>query len=487
MNRKIILFLVGRIALLESALLLLPLLCSLIYKEECTYAFLITIAISLVTGLVLTLLGKTSNRTFFAKEGFVIVSLAWIVLSLIGCLPFIISGVIPSFVDAFFETVSGLSTTGASILTDVEALPHGLMFWRSFTHWIGGMGILVLVMAIVPTDTDRSMHIMRAEMPGPIIGKLVPKIKTTAKILYLIYVVITTVEIIFLSLGDMSFFESLIYSFGTAGTGGFAIDADGLAGYSAYSQWVITIFMLIFGVNFNLYFLIISKKFLSAIKSEELWTYITIVFVAIGIITLNVYHSFASLPDTLRHTAFQVASIITTTGYSTVDFNLWPSLSKSILLLLMFVGGCAGSTAGGMKISRVILLFKSVKSNLKHLLHPRSTESVRFEGKKVDNETVASVTSYLVIYCLCLVAVFFIISFDPFDMETHVSAAISCFNNIGPGFSEVGPLSSYAAYSPLSKLALSAAMLLGRLEIFPMLLVFTPSIWVKNKKVKRGF
>ncbi|MBE6750038.1 MAG: TrkH family potassium uptake protein [Ruminococcaceae bacterium] len=485
MNRKIILFLVGRIVLLESALLALPLLCSLIYGEKCTFAFLITIAIAIAVGIVLTLLGKTTNRTFFAKEGFVIVAFAWIMLSIIGALPFTLSGYIPSFIDAFFETVSGFTTTGASILTDVEALPHGLLFWRSFTHWIGGMGILVLVMAIVPTDTGRSMHIMRAEMPGPIIGKLVPKIKTTAKILYLIYIVLTALEVIFLLFGKMSLFESLVYSFGTAGTGGFGIDADSLASYSPYNQWVITIFMLIFGINFNIYFLILSKKFVSVLKSEELLTYIIIVLVSIGVITVNVMHNFPTFSEALRHSAFQVSSIITTTGYSTVDFNLWPSLSKAILLILMFIGGCAGSTAGGIKVSRIVLLFKSMGSNLKHMLHPRSIESFKFEGKTVKKETINNVGCYLAIYLVCLFAVFLVISFDPFDFETHISAAFACFNNVGPGFSAVGPLSSYAAYSPLSKLVLSAAMLLGRLEIFPMILLFAPSVWIKNKALKK--
>ncbi len=485
MNRRMVFQMIGRIILTEAALLLLPSICAFIYRESCFWALLITILIALTCGALLTLLSKPRHKTIFAREGFAIVALAWIVLSAIGALPFVISGAIPSFTDAFFETVSGFTTTGASILTNVEAMPNGLLFWRSFTHWIGGMGILVLVMAILPTDSGRSIHIMRAEMPGPIVGKLVPRIKTTAKILYLIYIVMTAVQVVLLLFGGMPLFESLIHSFGTAGTGGFSSKADSIAGYNPYIQWVITIFMLIFGVNFNLYYLILTKKFRSALKSEELWAYILIVIASVALITFNLAPNADTIWDTVRAAAFQVASIISTTGYATTDFNLWPTLSKGILLILMFIGACAGSTAGGLKISRIVLIFKSIRSNIKHMLHSRSVASVRFEGKTVDNTTIGNVMSYLGIYCICFIAILFILCFEPFDLETNISAAAACFNNVGPGLSQVGPSSNYSAYSDFSTWVLSGAMLLGRLEIFPMLLLFSPNTWIKTRAEAR--
>lgn len=484
MNRKMVFYILGRMLLVESVLLILPTACAIIYKEDCVFSFLITIGVAVLGGLLLTLPNRTKDRMIFAKEGFVIVALGWITLSLVGALPFRLSGEIPSFIDAFFETVSGFTTTGASILNDVESMSHGLLFWRSFTHWVGGMGILVLVMAVVPTDTGRSMHLMRAEMPGPIIGKLVPKIKSTAKILYLIYIVLTAILVLLLCLGGMSLYESLIHSFGTAGTGGFSTRASSIGGYSPYIQWVITIFMLIFGFNFNLFYLVLTRKITSALKSEELWTYISIVLFSTLIITFNVYSQFGNLSETIRHSAFQVSSIITTTGYATVDFNLWSTTSKIVLFILMFIGGCAGSTAGGLKVSRVILIFKTVKANLKHMLHSRSIESIRFEGKTVDKQTITNVTCYFAVYIICIFAVLLVISFDPFDFETHISAAVSCFNNVGPAFSAAGPASSYAAYSDISKIALSGAMLLGRLEIFPILLLFSPTAWTKKRAMK---
>ena len=483
MNRRMVLFMLGRIIMLEAFILMLPAACSLIYKEKSFFAFLITIVIAFAVAFVLSVLNKPRDKTIFAKEGFVIVSLAWICFSAVGALPFVISGEIPSFIDAFFETVSGFTTTGASILTDVESKSHGILFWRSFTHWVGGMGVLVLMMAIFPTDTGRTIHIMRAAMPGPIIGKLVPKIKSTAKILYLIYIVLTATEALFLLLGGMSPFESIVYSLGTAGTGGFGIKSDGLASYTPYQQWVITAFMVIFGISFNLYYLVLTKKVRSALKSEELWFYLTIVATATVLITVNIYDMYGNTSDALRNSAFQVASLISTTGYATADFNLWPTFSKGILFLLMFTGACAGSTAGGLKLSRVILLFKSVRSNLKHMLHTRSVESIRFEGKKVDNATITNVASYFALYMLCIAVILLLLCLEPFDLETNISAAVSCFNNIGPGFSSVGPMSSYAEYSDFAKLVLSCAMLLGRLEIYPMLLMFSPTVW-RNRIVR---
>lgn len=469
-------YMLGRIVTLEALILLLPAICSLCYSETDVFlSFIIASGFAFAFGILLSVFNKPKDKTIFSREGFVIVALAWVIMSAIGAIPFVISGEIPSYVDAFFETVSGLTTTGASIMPDVEASSHGILFWRSFTHWIGGMGVLVLFMAIFPTDTGRAMHVMRAEMPGPIIGKLVPRIKTTAKILYLIYIVLTATQVLLLCLGGMSFYRSIIYSMGTAGTGGFSIDADGLTGYSPYIQWVITAFMLVFGVNFNLYYLFITKKFRSALKSEELWTYIGIVVASTAVIAFDIYSNYGS--DSVRTSAFQVASIMSTTGYSTADFNAWSTLSKTVLFLLMFSGACAGSTAGGMKISRIVLLFKSVRANLKHMLHSRSVESIKFEGKRVENETVSSVMNYLAIYFFCFVAIFLAICFEPFDFETNISAVAACFNNVGPAFGAAGPMSNYSGYSDFATIVLSFGMLLGRLEIYPMLLLFSPSVW----------
>ena len=483
MNRKMVFYMLGQILKLEAALLSLPLLCSVIYSEKEVFSILITIAVALALGFILTVFNKAKDKTVYAKEGFVIVALSWLVLSAIGALPFVISGAIPSYVDAFFETVSGFTTTGASILPNVESITSkGLLFWRSFTHWIGGMGVIVLIMAIVPTDSGRSIHIMRAEMPGPIVGKLVPKLKSTAKILYLIYIALTFLQVVLLCLGDMSLYESLIHAFGTAGTGGFGIKSDSIASYSPYIQWVITIFMLIFGVNFNLYYLILIRKFANVIKSEELWTYIILVLASVGLVTYNIYPSYKNIGEAIRLSAFQVSSIITTTGYATADFNMWPSLAKAILFILMFIGACAGSTAGGLKISRIVLVFKNIRVNLKHMLHSRSVESVRFEGARVEKDTIVGTLGYLAVYLFCFTAIFLLLSFEPFDLETNISAVTACFNNVGPGFEGVGPTSSYAAYSAFSKVLLSFAMLLGRLEIYPILLLFTPKIWATSKR-----
>ncbi len=487
MNKKMVFHMLGKIVILQAVLMTLPLLCGIIYGEKEVFSFLFAIAIALGIGLVLTFSAKPKDKNIFAREGFVIVALTWIVMSAIGALPFVLSGTIPSYTDAFFETVSGFTTTGASIISKgIEEMPKCILFWRSFTHWIGGMGVLVLVMAIVPTDNSRSMHIMRAEVPGPIVGKLVPKIKTTAKILYLIYIFLTAVQITLLFCGGMPLFDSLVYSFGTAGTGGFGIKADSVASYSAYCQWVITVFMIIFGINFNLFYLFLMRKFRSIIKSEELWIYISIILISITVIAFNIYTPERNVSDTVRDSAFQVASIISTTGYATANFDIWPTLSKAILFLLMFIGACAGSTAGGLKVSRVIVLFKQIRSNLKQMLHSRSVGSIRLEDKRVENNTVINVTTYFAIYVMCVSVIFLILSAaDNFDMESNVSAVAACFNNIGPGFSKVGPASSYAAYSVVSKWTLSAAMLMGRLEILPMILLFAPSSWIKRKSFKK--
>lgn len=480
MNKKMVFHIIGRIIQVEAVLLLLPLAVSLIYKEKCWLSFLITIAAALVLGTVLTLGSKSKNKVIYAKEGFVTVSLAWVLMSAVGALPFVISGEISSYIDAFFETVSGFTTTGASILTDVESMSKGLLFWRSFTHWIGGMGVLVFVMAIIPSITDRSIHIIRAEMPGPIIGKIVPKVKNTAKILYIIYIVMTVVEMVLLVAGGMPLFESVVHAFGTAGTGGFGIKADSIAGYSPYLQWVITVFMFLFGINFNLYYLILLRKFKTAVKSQELWCYVGIACAAVLSIAINTHSMFGSISETVRASAFQVASIMTTTGYATTDFNLWPSFSKAIIVILMCIGACAGSTGGGLKISRVVLLFKMIKKELRHTLHPRSVNVVKFEEKTVSKTILTNVSVYFVVYMVVMLSTFLLLSFENFSFETNFTAAVSCFNNIGPGLAEVGPTASYAAYSPFSKIILSLAMLFGRLEIFPMLFLFSKSSWSKN-------
>lgn len=471
----------GQIVKLEAALLLLPLIVAICYGEQKgIFAFLITILIALAVGFVLTVIFKTENKVIFAKEGFVIVALAWMAMSAIGALPFVLSGDIPSYLDAFFETVSGFTTTGSSILTNVEALSHGALFWRSFTHWVGGMGVLVFIMAIIPSVSDRSIHIMRAEMPGPIVGKIVPRAKQTAKILYLIYIAMTALEAVFLLFGGMSFFESVVHSLATAGTGGFGIKADGVSSYSPYIQWVLTIFMFLFGINFNLYYLLLIKRFRSAVSSGELWVYIGIALTSVAMISYNIYPLYNDLSDTVRHSAFQVSSLITTTGFATADFNLWPPLSKAILLLLIFTGGCAGSTAGGFKVSRVVMLFKMIKQELRRMLYPRSVSSVKFEGKILDKTTLRSVNGYFALYIVIIAISFLIISLEPFGFETNFTAVVTCFNNVGPGFGLVGPMGSFAQYSPFGKLFLSFLMLFGRLEIYPMLFALTPSTWTKK-------
>ncbi len=481
MNRKMVFYMLGQILKLEAAIMFIPLITSVIYGERCILAFLITIFAALVLGFALTILNKPRDKTFFAKEGFVIVALSWILLSAIGALPFVISGEIPNYIDALFETVSGFTTTGATILGDVEGLSKGVAMWRSLTHWVGGMGILVLVVAILPTDSGRSIHIIRAEMPGHSVGKLTPKLRVMTKQLYLIYIALTAIEVIFLLCGGMPLFDSLVHSFGTAGTGGFGIKNDSITSYSPYLQWVITVFMLLFGINFNLYYLLLVGRLRSAIKSEELWTYICLFAGATALITYNIYDMSASFAEALRNAAFQVSSIMTTTGYATADFNLWPGLSKGILFVLMFIGACAGSTAGGLKVSRVVLLFKRVKSSVKHMIHPRSTEAVRFEGKKVDNDTLMGVLVYFAVYFICFVGILFIVLFESFDFETSMSAVAACFNNVGPGLSLVGPMGNYSIFSYVSKIVLSVAMLLGRLEIFPMLILFSPSVWIRRR------
>ena len=480
MNKAMIRYILGYVLSILALLLLLPCLVALIYQEMEGFHYLAVAAFGALLGYLM-IRKKPEDTVFHLKEGCIATALSWIVMSLYGCLPFWISGEIPSFTDALFETISGFTTTGSSILSDVEALSHCALFWRSFTHWIGGMGVLVFLLAVIPLSGGSNMNLMRAESPGPSVGKLVPKVKHTARILYLIYLGMTILQVLFLLAGKLPLFDALTTTFGTAGTGGFGIKADSIGSYSTYCQVVITIFMLVFGVNFNLYFLALLRNFRSLFKSQELWCYLGIFGVATALITANIYNLYHSVGKALQLSTFQVASILTTTGFSTADFDLWPDLSRSILFLLMFVGGCAGSTAGGLKVSRVMLLFKLIRRELRHMLHPRSVGVVKLEGKRVDNATLNGVSAYFPIYFAFIAGIFLILSLEPnFNIESNLSATVSCFNNIGPGLGLVGPVQSYTGYSNLSKFVLSMAMLLGRLEIFPLWFALSPSTWSKK-------
>lgn len=481
MNRNVSLYTVGQIIKLEGLLLVLPLIVSLCYAEySLVQSFLLTIAVAIGLGFLLTFVFRKSRTPMYAKGGFITVALSWVVLSLVGALPFVISGQIPSYIDAVFETVSGFSTTGSSILPDPAVLGRGLLFWRSFTHWVGGMGIIVFMLAVTRPESGRAIHILRAEVPGPIVGKLVPRLRDTAKILYLIYFALTVAQVIFLLCGGMPLFDSLVHTFGTAGTGGFGIRSSSIGGYSPYLQWVITIFMLLFGLNFNLFYLLLLRRIKSVFKSGETWTYLGVVVVAITLITVNLLSQHPQLSEALRLAAFQVSSIITTTGYATADFATWPELSKTILFLLMFIGGCAGSTAGGLKVSRILLLFKSIRRDYERMVHPHAVGVVHMDGKRVDDRTLSGVTVYFALYMMILAILLLLLSFNGFDLVTNLSAAVACFNNVGPGFGEVGPTSSFAGYSDFSKIVLSFAMLFGRLEIYPLLIALTPAAWTKK-------
>lgn len=484
MNYKFILKKLGHILLIEALLLIAPLLTTIYFKEN-YFPFLNTIIIILIFGSILSSI-KDVKKTYYAKEGILITTLAWVVLSIFGSLPFVFSGEIPAFVDAFFETVSGFTTTGSSILTNVEALSKGMLFWRSFTHWIGGMGILVFVMAILPMSNDNSMHIIKAEVPGPFKGKLVPKISNTAKWLYGIYFFLTILEIVFLRFGDMPLFDSVLTAFGTAGTGGFGIKNSSIAFYgSAYIEYVVAIFMLIFGINFNVFFLIIMKKFKLAFKNEELKTYLIIVFASVILIALNILSISENFFEAFRLSFFQVSTIITTTGYSTTDFNLWPTLSKMILIILMLFGACGGSTGGGIKISRISIAIKKLFVDLKRKIHPNAVRYVRFEDKKIDDETVNNISNFIILYFILIGLITLIIALDNFNFETTLTSVIACISNIGPGLGLVGPMGNFSMFSNLSKIVLSIAMLLGRLELYPIIILLSPGIYIRNRRIKK--
>ena len=478
MNYSIIIYIIGYILEIEAAFMALPLVTSIIYRETSGYAFLITIILCLALGIPMTY-KKSSKKAFYTKEGFVTVALSWIVLSIMGAVPFVISGSIPHPVDALFETVSGFTTTGASILTDVEALPHCILIWRSFTHWIGGMGVLVFILSLLPLTGGYHMNLMKAESPGPSVSKLAPKVQSTAKILYTIYIAMTLIQIVFLLIGKMPLFDTLCAAFGTAGTGGFGIKADSMASYSTYLQVVITVFMILFGVNFNVYFFILTKKFAQAFKMEEVRYYFAIIAIAVLIITCNIYHMFGSIPEAFQQAAFQVGSIITTTGYATTDFNLWPEISRTILVLLMFIGACAGSTGGGIKVSRILILCKTVRKELHIFLHPNAVKKIKMDGKAIPHEVVRSTNIFFIVFVLIFSGSVFLIAFDDFDLITNFTAVAATINNIGPGLELVGPNGNFSMFSCFSKLVLTFDMLAGRLEIFPLLLLFVRDTWKK--------
>lgn len=479
MNYNTIFNVIGKVIRYEAGLLVLPLIVALIY-EESPKPFIITIIISLVCGSILVRFFKDDSGTILIRDGFAIVALSWISISLFGCIPFILGDAMPNAFDAIFETVSGFTTTGASILTNVEVLPRSLLFWRSFTHWIGGMGILVFVMAISLRTPGRSANLLRAEMPGHNIDKLVPKTKNTAISLYLVYMGMTIIETILLIVGGMPLFDSIVHALGTAGTGGFGIKNDSIGSYSAYLQWIIAIFMFLFGVNFNYYYLLLTRQGKSLLKSNELKWYVIIALVATFVISIYIGPHFGSFGETIRHAFFQVSSIMTTTGYSTVDFNLWPNVSKTILLFLMLIGGCIGSTAGGLKVSRIVVIGQAIRNHMKYTVNPRNVRTIHLNGKIVDDVSAYRIVVYFTLYLSVIAAGFLLISFEPFDFETNFSAVLACMSNIGPGFGMVGPASNFSAYSDFSKLVLSIIMLIGRLEIYPILILFAP---VRSKRI----
>ena len=485
MNKKIVLHSLAQIALLEAVLMLLPAAVALYYREtETVKVFLIVAVAMALLQVPILLLTKSKNADMNFRDGVAIAAMGWIVISFFGALPFYISGEIPSFTDALFESISGFTTTGSSILGDVEALTKGMQFWRCFTHWVGGMGVLVLTVAILPSDKkSSSLQLMRAECPGPTVEKLVPKGKSSALILYVIYTVLTLIMVLFLVIGGMPLYDSVCTTFGTAGTGGFGIKNAGLGFYnSAYIEGVVTVFMILFGVNFNIYYFIVMRRFSAIFKNSELKVYLSIIAVSIGMIIANLmaYGVYNSFSKSFRYTSFQVGSIMTSTGFATADFDQWPEFAKTVLVMLMFIGACAGSTGGGFKVSRVIILVRTAKRNLRKLLHPKSVNVVKSDDKSLNIETVHGVSCYLIIYLLIFIASLLIISLNNMDFTSSFTSVTTCFNNIGPGLSKVRPTCNFSELTNLSKYTLSLDMLLGRLECIPILMMFAPSMWIKK-------
>lgn len=479
MNHSIIRYILCRVLEFAGLFMLLPYLVGAVYQEPQRFAYLSVAAASLLFGFAGKCF-KPKSKVFYAREGFVTVSLSWLLLSLVGAVPFVLTGEIPFYVDAVFETVSGLTTTGGTILTDVEKLARCTQFWRLFTHWIGGMGVLVLILAVLPLSGSYNMHLMRAESPGPTVGKLVPKVKNTARILYQIYIAITVVEIILLMITGLPLYDSATLTFSTVGTGGFGLLNSSTASYSRAVQSIILVFMLLCGVSFNIYYLFLIKKAREVLHSEELRAYLGIALVATLLVGLDIRESFSGMGESLFQAGFQVASVMTTTGFTTSDFNLWPSFSKMILFLLMIVGACAGSTGGGLKVSRLVVLMKSIKNEISAAVHPRSVKKMHMDGRVVSENVVYSIRIYLAIYVVIYFLSVLLVSIDGFSFETNASAVMATFNNIGPGFDMVGPTGSFAAFSPFAKCVLMFDMLAGRLELLPLLVLFSLKTW-KNR------
>lgn len=476
MNKRKIVSFIGRIILIEAALMVLPLLVALYYGDGDAWVFAVTILAALIPGVLMARV-RQSDRRLSSRDGYFIVAATWIIISLIGAIPLYMAGEFRSYWSALFEIASGFSTTGASVLAQPELLGHGVLFWRSFTHWIGGMGVLVFVMMVMPMENDNSMHLVRAEVPGPTAGKLVPRMRTTSMILYGIYAAMTMILLVLLLLGGMPLFDSFCIAFGTAGTGGFAVSSAGVAGYhSAYIEILLGIFMLLFGVNFNVYHLLLLGKVKDALKSEEVKAYLGIVITATVLISINTFSRVTGLGTTVRNAFFQVASIMTTSGFATVDFNFWPEFSKHTLVLLMIIGACAGSTGGGFKVSRLIILLKAMMAEVRHIITPKAINPVRIDGKPIDKETLNSIRIYAAAYLILICLFTWILSLDGKDLTTNVTAVLSCFNNIGPGLGGVGPMNNFGIYSDWAQVLLSLCMLTGRLEIFPMLLLFGRSM-----------
>ena len=480
MNYRLALKVIGNVLKYETMLLFIPFMVAVYYGED-VVPFLLTVLISGVLAFFLTRI-KSEKQQMYAKEGFITVGIVWIVISIIGALPFVIDGSIPSFIDAFFETVSGFTTTGATILTEIESLSKSILFWRSFTHWIGGMGVLIFMIALIPSLGSSTIHLLRAESPGPNPGKIVPKIKETAKILYIIYFVLTVVETIFLMMAGLSLYDAVIHALGTAGTGGFSNMNTSVAAFNSPAvEWIITIFMLIFGVNFALYYQLLKGNIKNALKNEELKYYVLIFVSAIVLITINILKIYGdNFGEAVRASSFQVASIVTSTGYATADFNLWPTVSKMLIVFLMLVGAMAGSTGGGIKTIRIVIIMKAIKREINKILHPKRIQSVKIDGKVVEEETISGVFLFIAAYAVIALIAMFIISFDGFDLITTTTSVITTLSNIGPGLELVGPTGNFSAFSDLSKTVLSFCMLAGRLEIYPMLILFSASVWKKT-------
>ncbi|MFQ7237676.1 Trk system potassium uptake protein TrkG [Roseburia intestinalis] len=479
MNYSIVLYILGCVLKFESAFLVLPALVGLIYREHASVSYLAVAVLCLILGVLLTH-KKPRSTNLYTREGFVAVALSWIIMSIFGAIPFVLTGDIPFYVDALFETISGFTTTGSSILTDVESISKASLFWRSFSHWIGGMGVFVFIMAILPMMGGSTMNLMKAESPGPSVSKLVPHVKDTAKILYGIYIAITICEATILRALGMPLFDSLTTTFGTVGTGGFGIRNDSIAGYSPAIQITITVFMILSGINYTAYFYILTGKIKELFKIEEVRWYLAIIFGSVAVITWNVRSLYPTFSETLRHAFFQVGSIITTTGYATTDFDLWPALSKTLLVTLMFIGACAGSTSGGIKVSRILILLKTIRKELSLIIHPRQVKKIRMDGHPVDHETLRSANVFLVVYFVLLLTSMLLISVDEFDFSTNFTSVVTVLNNIGPGLNLVGPTQNFSIFSPFSKFVLMFDMLAGRLELFPMMILLMSSTWKRK-------